>query len=165
MNLAQLVKEYCERDRAKKALTAEQAGLREEIDRELREEYRRTGLNPTLRLPGVGTVLLAGGGRQPRVTDAEAFAEWMAERFPEHVSLVITIPRKRVDSDEFQRLLPVLSMLATEMGSTVDDAALGVLAAKGTLDAGALVSEDGERVEGVQVVDVQPTLSIRPAKG
>jgi len=77
-------------------------------------------------------------------------------------SLVITVPRKRVDSDEFSRILTALQMLATDMHSEVDEYLLPRLVAAGTADveSGRLTLGD-EAVDGVSVTKREPYLAIK----
>lgn len=164
--LADLLATYKAVSDAEAAVKADKAELRGQIDAILRAEYEATGTLSTHRLAGVGSTWLGGGGPVARVSQPQTFANWCAEHYPDAVTFVIEIPRKVVDSDDFQRLWTKLQLLASDTSSWVEDGLLEAIAKAGTLDteAGRVITAEGEVVEGVTAVNVEPTLFVKPSK-
>lgn len=80
-----------------------------------------------------GTLVLASGSRRAQVTDEKAFVDWVAERYPDEMVLLVR-PAFR------ERLLSS----ATKLGDPVDP-------------------DTGELIPGVEISQGAPYLTVRPS--
>lgn len=70
--------------------------IRQELTAEASAEFQRDGIAPTWRIPGFGSVPLNLTSDTVEVTDPDAYAKFVAERWPDEVESVLRV-RKAFD--------------------------------------------------------------------
>lgn len=161
--------------------TAEKTGaerrialLRDQLDREARRRYSEEGAAPTWKAPRLGVVRLDPKDAKPYVDDAQAFANYVAERHPDEVEATITLPAASLEAaidaldfagvGDYRALLEVrepfrtklLEELKVETTAAVDPSPSGDSPVEVAYSALRLLDETTGEVEAVAGVKVHP---------
>lgn len=154
------------------ALTKRKDELRAILAAEARRRWEAEGAAPSWKVPRQGTATLAATDSDPEVTvtDPDTYAAWLAAEHPTEVEQIITLDPSRLDAlddDTRDQVGAALATLLNAPGAQFTlrprPAYLTALVKAGRLDvdAGQLISEDGELVPGVTVHPKEPYLSVR----
>lgn len=153
------------------ALTAEQHGIkrridliRADLDERARTEHAETGVAPTWKIKGLGSIALEGVEAEATayVADEAAFESYMAERFPSESAGLISLPAHLLaDALEVLRFAQIDVTVATTVmtSNTTANSVLGGVTLVRDEDKQAWEAWDAD---GVQVPGVSGRIATAP---